>query len=386
LKASASKAIVQALIDLGVEIVTHVPGYGGTEVFSDYNELCQKRLQYSFNEEPAFTIAHAASILGKRSAVLIKVHGLAKAANSVVDSLYSEINAGFVTFLFEDKSGKHSDSILEASPILESLSMPFIVAKTENVYNDVISAFKESEKRKMPFAVVIDSNEITKEISFEQKPNLKKTFYYKRDVYRHVVHPMLSDYQYKIFMAKKLGGDSTVILRPDLPVVPNQLPERARNAATKYLPLIEVFKNYRGQIVTADTTAVGNFAFPPYDLIDIITYMGGSIPLAIGAYLAGYKKVWALTGDFGFISAGHLGLIEVLQREIPIKILVFYNKQAASTGGQPINKKILRHLLAGYEKFMLHISNPDDPFEADSVLKEASESNELKIVIADYPE
>lgn len=383
---TAAYAIAQALVDLGVQVVTHVPGYGGSEVFQAFNEIGQKRLQYSFHEEPAYTIAHSASILGKRSAVLMKVHGLTKAANSVIDSLYTETTAGFVTFLFEDKSGKHSDSILEASSILAGLSMPFKIAETINLYNDVIDAFNESERRKQPFALVIDSLEMSKEIVFTQQENIKKTFRYSRNVFHHVVHPMLSEYQYKIFIAKKLGGDTAIIQRPNLPVVPNQLPEQAKNTAIKYHPLATVFKNFRGDIVTGDTTSASCFAFPPFDCIDIVTYLGGSVPLAIGAYLSGYKNVWALTGDFGFISAGQLGLIEILQREIPIKILIFYNKQAAATGGQPINKKILRHLLAGYEKNLMHISNPDDPFEVESVLKEASSSDQFKIVIADYPE
>lgn len=386
MNSTAASAIAQALIDLGVQVVTHVPGYGGSEVFQAYNEATQKRLQYSFHEEPAYTISHSASMLGKRSAALMKVHGIAKAANSVVDSLYTEITAGFVTFLFEDRSGKHSDSILEAAPILDGLSMPFKIAKTENLYDDVVEAFKQSEERKLPFALVIDSMEISKEISFERRDKLKKTFQYSRNIYHHVVHPMLAEYQYKIFMAKKLGGDPNIIKKPDLPVVPNQLPERAKNAAIKYQVLATVFKNFRGEIVTGDTTASSIFAFPPFDCIDIVTYIGGSIPLAVGAYLSGYKNVWALTGDFGFISAGQLGLIEIIQREIPIKILVFYNKQAAATGGQPINKKILRHLLAGYEKNMMHISNPDDPFEIESVLKDASSSDQFKIIIADYAE
>ena len=386
MNSTAAFAIAQALMDLGVQVVTHVPGYGGSEVFQAFIEASQKRLQYSFHEEPAYTISHAASILGKRSAVLMKVHGIAKAANSVVDSLCTEITAGFVTLLFEDKSGKHSDSILEAAPILAGLSIPFKIAKTASLYNDVIEAYRESERRKLPFVLVIDSLEILKEISFERQDNLKKTFQYTRSVYHHVVHPMLAEYQYKVFIAKKLGGDTSIIQKPDLPVVPNQLPELAKNASKKYQALATVFKNFRGDVVTGDTSASSNFAFPPFDCIDIVTYIGGSIPLAIGAYLSGCKNVWALTGDFGFISAGQLGLIELIQREIPIKILVFYNKQAAATGGQLINKKILRHLLAGYEKNMLHISNPDDPLEIASVQKEADSSDQFKIIIADYNE
>jgi len=79
-----------------------------------------------------------------------------------------------------------------------------------------------------------------------------------------------------------------------------------------------------------------------------------------------------------------IGLVEALQREIPLKIMIFYNKQAAATGGQRIDKKILRHILAGFERFIVHISNPNDPFEIESVLKEVSTINELRIIIVDY--
>lgn len=386
MKTTVAHAIAQALMDLGVEIVTHVPGYGGSETFQAFNELSLRSNKFSFHEEAAYTIAHSAGICGKRSASLMKAHGLMKAANSVIDSLYSEITAGFVTIIFEDKSGKHSDNILEIVPILQGLPLRFIQSSTTTIYEDVINAFNLSERLKLPVVLLVDALEVNNETSFEQKSELKKKFTYKRDIYQHVVHPMLSDYQYKVFLAKKFDGDTTSILRPDLPVVPVDFPERAKNTAIKYAPLFDVFKNFRGEIVTGDTSGLSSFAFPPYDCVDIVTYMGGAVPLAIGAYMAGYKNVWALSGDFGFVSAGMIGLVELIQREIPLKIILFYNKQAAATGGQQINKKLLRHMLAGFEKSMMHIANPLDPFEVETVLRDASNSNEFRLIIADYPE
>ena len=386
MKLTAAQTIAQALIDLGVDVLTHVPGYGGSETFQAYNEMSLKRLKFSFHEEAAFTIAHSASICGKRSAVILKSQGFMKAANSIMDSLYSEISAGFVTLIFEDSSGRHSDNILEIAPILNGMSMPFIQSRIETLYDNVVNAFHESEKRKMPVAVIVNALEMQKEVSFQQKPNLKRSFTYNRDICQHVVHPMLSDYQYKLFLSKKLDGDTTAIIKPKYPKFPDELPERAKNTAIKYMPVFDIFRNYRGNIVTGDTSGLSAFCFPPYDCIDIVTYMGGSIPLAVGAYFAGFKNVWALSGDFGFISAGMVGLVEALQREIPLKIMIFYNKQAAATGGQKIDKKILRHILAGFERFMLHISNPSDPFEIENVIKEADAANELRIIVVDYPE
>jgi len=386
MKAAVYQAIAHALNNLGVEIVTFVPGYGASETFQFYNELTMRSFKISFHEEVAYTIAHGASIVGKRAAVLMKAHGLMKAANSVSDSLYTESTAGFVTLIFDDKSGKHSDNILEITPILEGMSMPFTVSRNETVYDDIINAFLESERKKMPVAVIVDALSVKSEIEFASKQNLKKIFLYERNVYSHVVSPLLADYQYKLFIAKKLNGNLETVVRPELPVVPESLTEKVKAGALKYIPFFDVFRNIKRDIATGDTGSSSSFAFPPYNCIDIVTYMGGSIPLAIGAYLAGKKNVWALTGDFSFISAGHLGLLEAFNREIPLKIVIFYNKKAASTGNQPIHRKLLRHLLAGYEKYLLGISNPDDPFEIDTVLQEAASSNELKIIIVDYPE
>jgi TPP-dependent indolepyruvate ferredoxin oxidoreductase alpha subunit len=116
----------------------------------------------------------------------------------------------------------------------------------------------------------------------------------------------------------------------------------------------------RGPLVTGDTGVSSLFACEPYNCIDITTYFGGSVPLAAGAYLAGYPEAWALTGDFAFIAAGHLGLLEALQRGIPLKVIIFYNGKAETTGGQPIPQGTLETVLAGYERYVSYIRNPND--------------------------
>ncbi|MCF8239914.1 MAG: hypothetical protein K9J16_00905 [Melioribacteraceae bacterium] len=384
MKAKASDVISYAMIDLGVDVVTHVPGYGGSETFLSYNSIAMKRYFTSFHEEPAYSIAHGSSIFGKRSAVLIKSHGLVKAANAASDSLYTQITAGFVVMIFEDFSGAHSDNILEIVPVLKGMSFPFHKAKIESLYDDVVAAYQMSESLKLPVALLIDAGKIEKEITFDRRNDLKKNFEYNRNILKHIVSPLFAEYQYQVFTAKKLQGDLTAIPSPKIPQIPDGLNESRKQAAIKYWDVFNVFKDYRGDAVTGDTSSSSYFCLPPYDSIDALTHIGGSIPLAIGAYLSGKRNVWAVSGDFGFIAAGHISLIEVVQRELPIKILIFNNKQAAATGGQPIHKSILLRLLAGYEKYVTHISDPHDPIEIRQVFKEVSAGDTMNIVIADY--
>lgn len=383
MKATVHNAISHALIDLGVNVITHVPGYGASEVFTSYNELSQKRLPISFHEEVAYTICHGVSISGKRSAALMKAQGIAKAANSVVDSLYTQCNGGFVIFVFEDFSGAHSDNIMEAEQMLFGMSFPYLKGDSPQIYNDVIDAYNLSEEKSLPVALLIDASRINDTVEFNRK-ELRKTGTYTRDVLAHVVHPFFADYQYKIFTTNKLNGNIKTIIRPELPILPEGLPERYKENAKSYQSFFDVFRQYKNGIVCGDTSSSSVYCLPPYDAIDIVTYIGGSIPLAIGAYLAGNKYVWALTGDFGFIAAGHLGLLEAANRELPIKIVIFYNKQASATGGQQINKKIMLRLLAAYEPFTKHIYNPNDPIEISQVLDEVINSCELRIVLIHY--
>ena len=102
------------------------------------------------------------------------------------------------------------------------------------------------------------------------------------------------------------------------------------------------------------------FALPPYDCIDVTTYMGGSVPLAMGAYMAGVSPAWAISGDFSFIAAGHLGLLEAVQRQIPLKILLLCNGKAETTGGQKIPEGLLERILRGYEEYVHFIHDPLD--------------------------
>ncbi|NOX18784.1 MAG: hypothetical protein GXO87_10955 [Chlorobi bacterium] len=381
---TVSEAIGHALVDLGADVITQVPGRGIGDTVEKIATLTSKNIPISFNEETAYSIAHSAAILGKRSAVMMKSHGFMKAGNAATDSLYVDVTAGFVVLIFEDKDGSHSDNVLEIEPILKGIPFPYKIADETNIYEEVIGAYRESEKRQIPFALLIDSAKTGNNVEFEKEVGVKKEFIYKRNITAHIVHPMFAGYQFKKFKAKTLGGDVTTIPPIDIPQYPQGLSENYQTASKKYATFFDVFKDFRGEVVTGDTSVSSSFALPPYNAIDIITHIGGSVPLAIGAYLAGRRDVWAMTGDFGFLASGHLGLLEIIEREIPIKIVIFYNKAAAATGGQIIHKKLMYRLLAGYDNSILQITNPRDFIEIGEVLNEAKNSNEMKIILANY--
>ncbi len=380
-----SEAIASALIHAGVKVVTYVPGLGGNEIYTDYNKLSRQQNILSFHEEVAYSIAHGASLAGVRTAALLKSHGIIKAGNSVTDSLYSGNTAGMVVIIFDDKDGQSSDSILDIGAFLSGIHLPYQIAQKERVFQQIIDLFDQSEKRKLPQALVVDANEVMHLSNIGVKTSISiHQQLYQRDIMQHVLCPFFADYQYKVLIAKERHEDWKNITRPANPRIPDSLPQHWKHVVHSYSRLFNIFKSIRGSIVIGDTGVSSLFACEPFDCIDITTYMGGSIPLSIGAYLAGHSDVWAVTGDFSFISAGYMGLLEAWQRRIPIKVLILYNGKAETTGGQLIPDNTLEMSLSGYQKYISHINPYQDEQEIKSALIDANGSREMRIVVVDY--
>ena len=380
-----SETVAIAIKDIGVETLTFVPGYGGNEVFTEVCKVSGKNYDICFHEEVAYTIAHGTSVVGKRAVSLMKTQGVVKASNAVVGSLCSGVTGGFVIIAFNDKEGYHSDCLFNINEMFNGLGIPYHIANMDLIYDDIFSCFKESEAIQLPVALIIDSNKMNIECSFEPQNMPEVNLKYERNVYHHVLMPPANVYQKRILDSKKNNSDWQNIDIPVLPQVPQGLAyEIWKKTATQYQQMFEIFKTIRGEVVTGDSGVSGFFAFPPYNCIDILTYLGCSIPLAIGAYLGGYKDVWAVTGDFTFISAGHLGIIEAVHRDIPIKTLILDNGQSACTGGHEIYNHTLELLLSGYSKYVRYIEDPQNAEEIMTVLTEANNADQLRIVVAKY--
>ncbi len=384
MRQSVAQIIAHAIYDAGATVVTHVPGFGATQVFDAFREISLLGHPISFHEEVAYSIAHGASLVGQRSATVIKAHGFAKAANSVADSLIAGTTAGFVILVPDDKLGKHSDSILDIAAFVRGIGIPHRTLQVQDVYRHVLDAFSWSEALQLPVVLLVDADDVDQMGAYTPVQASTSPPTYQRDVIQHVIGPLLAEYQYRVLAAKVSGQDWRELEKPALPTIPDALPKAWQPLARLYSPLFEVFQTLRGEVVTGDTGVSTLFAFPPYNCVDICTCMGGSVPLAIGAHLAGRRNVWAVTGDFAFIAAGHLGLLEAVQRDIPLKVLIFYNRRAQTTGGQPIPDSMLERILAGYESHVRYISNPQDAREIEAILREASSAQEMRIVVADY--
>ncbi len=72
---------------------------------------------------------------------MLKTHGFLKAANSIADSLSSGITAGMVIIIFEDKTGAHSDNILNFRDMIQGMGIPYKYSDEKNIYTEIIELY-----------------------------------------------------------------------------------------------------------------------------------------------------------------------------------------------------------------------------------------------------
>lgn len=301
-----------------------------------------------------------------------------------MDSLSAGVRGGCVLVVCDDTAGAHSDNILDVPRLLEGMELPWRKAEPAHLSRQVREAFQRSEELELPVALLVDAEAMAETTEYVPSPASEGAQGFERNIRQHLLCPMLAAYQRQVLRAKLSGQDWRALPPPALPRIPEGLPAAWQEKVRPYEPFFEVFRTVRGSVVVGDTGVSSLFAFAPYECIDICTYMGGSIPLAVGAYLGGHRDVWAVSGDFSFVAAGHLGLIEALNRGIPLKVIVLNNHQAQTTGGQAVRENVLETVLKGYAPWRVTIADPQDRAEVEAVLREAHGAETLRIVVADF--
>ena len=385
--APLANAIACALVDAGTQVATHVPASGAVEVFDAFCDLSGHPKIYSYNEEASFALAHGAALGGARSVAILKSHGFAKAANAIVDSIVAGTSAGLVLLVFHDAAGVHSDSVLDTLPLVAGTGIRHLSPEPRAAYAEIQRAFLLSEQYQIPVAVVVDSADLSAPVDIDRMPMPPPPRApFLRDVHRRILCPFLAPYQRRALDAR-LADLPPPPDKPLLPNVPDDLPPKFKPTALAYQPVFDAFLKVKDPdaVVAGDAGTSALFAFPPYSCIDVVAYYGGSIPLAAGLALAGHSNAWAVCGDFAFVAAAHMGLPEAIQRNLPVKTIVFHNRVAAATGGQPLQPDVFELVLGGYRDFVRRLPSDADSAAILRALSEAHDSPRPEIVVVDVP-
>ena len=277
---TVSAAMAGAMKAAGVGLATCVPGHGCSDAFELLRSVSGAAWSYSLHEEVAFTLAHGAALAGMRSTAILKAHGLAKAANSVLDALACGVTAGCVIVIPDDPESKSSDGILDLNALCRGLALPMWKVDVLSIVDETIAAFEISGKLGLPVVLTLDGQRFDQPsvevVRLDREAQPDRT--YERDVAAHVVCPVMADYQRKVLDAKMARRDWRCVDRPTLPVVPDGLPPKWRAPAVRYAPMFAALRRVRNEgpawWIAGDTGMASLFAFPPFDCVDVCTYVG----------------------------------------------------------------------------------------------------------------
>ncbi len=355
-----------------IPIYTYVPGKGATEYFAALSDESPTHSHF-YHEELAYTVAHGASLSGSPGFVFVKSHGIAKAMNSVVASLYSGCGAPLLIFTFEDYAGVSSDHPFASKEMLTSIGANVISADLTDLYQKTRFSFELALEIRKPIFLSLDAAKTPDTSLFASIKSLIST--------------LIQSHQNKFRPAARHQALLNPLLSPrffhrieTLPECPRDLPPVLKATAESYEPYFDVMTQESYDWITGDAGTSSLFGLPPKNLINVCTHMGGAIPLAIGASLSGAGRTLAVSGDFSVVSTANLALTEALRRRARMDLVIFRNGLAAATGGQIVEQAdLMRQLPDGVKVFEV-----DQPQRLKQALSENPPTSVRAVVVNLY--
>ncbi len=148
-------AIVRAMVEAGVKVVTSYPGSPTPEIGAAIGTIPHDErpfyFEYSTNEKVALEIAYGASINGHLSTVFFKSVGLNVASDTFVQLSHMNLIGGMVVVLGDDPGAHSSQNEQDNRHYAELSYMPVFEPSTPTeIYTFFKKAAEISTKRKMP--------------------------------------------------------------------------------------------------------------------------------------------------------------------------------------------------------------------------------------------
>ncbi len=104
---SGNEAIARGAYEAGVAFASAYPGTPSTEILENISRYPEVYSEWSPNEKVAYEVAYGASLAGGRSLAAMKHVGVNVAADPLMTSVYTGVNAGML-LVSADDPGMHS--------------------------------------------------------------------------------------------------------------------------------------------------------------------------------------------------------------------------------------------------------------------------------------
>ncbi len=188
---SGNEAIARGAYEAGVVFASAYPGTPSTEILENISKYPDIYSEWSPNEKVAYEVAYGASLAGGRSLVTMKHVGVNVAADPMMTSAYTGINAGMVLVSADDPGMHSSQNEQDNRRFAYFARMPCLEPSDSQEAKDFLKiAYEISEKFDIPVMLrvttrVCHSKSIVnlderKEISYKE---------YQKDIIKYSMLP-----------------------------------------------------------------------------------------------------------------------------------------------------------------------------------------------------
>jgi len=188
---SGNEAVARGAWEGGVIVSAAYPGTPSTEILENLAKYEEVRAEWSPNEKVAFEVALGAAIGGARATVSMKHVGLNVAADPLMSSAYSGINAGFL-IISADDPGMHSSQNEQDNRILAKFAkIPVLEPSDSQEAHDFAKiGFWISEEFDTPILLRlttrISHTKCIVEVGEREEKGVKP---YNKDIYKYILVP-----------------------------------------------------------------------------------------------------------------------------------------------------------------------------------------------------
>lgn len=148
---SGNEAIARGAYEAGVTFASAYPGTPSTEILENISKYHEIYSEWSPNEKVAYEVAYGASLAGGRALVAMKHVGVNVAADPMMTSVYTGVNAGMVLISADDPSMHSSQNEQDNRRYAYFAKMPCLEPSDSQEAKDFLKiAFEISEKFDTP--------------------------------------------------------------------------------------------------------------------------------------------------------------------------------------------------------------------------------------------
>ena len=291
------------------------------------------------NEKIALELALGHSLVGTRSAVIVKQVGMNALADTLANATFQGVKAGVIIIVGDDEYLTNSQTSQDSRCYGLVTRSAIVELRGRRPVEALEDAFCASERFSRVTIVRITDSELRSPAVVEDYQPISATL--TEDIYPGLADPDLTMYGRGMRMQEitdKMSGYQGGLIYPRIDPAPHLTPAATHRSTRKkslslchscpFRTLFDMLESAKKPVI-CDSGCCVLLMNAPYT-VGLVSYgMGSAIAIA-------HTTGIAFVGDYALLHSGLPALIEIYERKIPVITVIIQNYKLGMTGGQPM--------------------------------------------------